>query len=123
MPYTYAIEGRLVHVSWQGVVSKEDLQSLGETLPRLARELDCPPDILHTFDGVGGYTFQPIAAYMLALMRKRVEIPVPVRSAVVATTPETHAVGKIFKALNRTHNLEMELFASEAEARRWLRRE
>lgn len=123
MPYSYVIEDRVVHVSWQGVVSREDLQSIGQAMPRIARELGFPPDVLHTFEATTGYSFQPIAAYMLALLRKRVEIPSPVRSAVVAATRETRAVAKIFKALNRNHNLEMELFATEAEARRWLRRD
>ena len=120
MPYTYTIEDRIVHIAWGGVISKDDLQAIGKDMPRLARELGFAPDVLHTFDGATGYSFQPIAAYALSLLRKRVVIPYPVRSASVVTTPEQRSLAKIFKALNRTHNLTMGIFDSEEAARRWI---
>jgi hypothetical protein len=120
MPYTHTVEGRIVHIVWSGVVSKEDLQSLGEDLPRFAAELGFAPDLLHNFDAVTGYGFQPIAAYMLSLVRKRLAIAHPVKSASVAKTPELRRMVQIFKTLNRTHNLTMEIFDSEEAARRWL---
>lgn len=123
MPYTYEIEGRIMRIRWHGVVSKEDLQAIGKDMPRVATELGFPQDTLHTFDAVTGYSFQPIAAYMLSLLRKRVKIPTPVRSASVVKTPEARGLAKIFKALNRSKNLEMEIFDSEEAARRWLARE
>jgi hypothetical protein len=122
MPYTYALEDRLVHITWSGVMAKEDLQAFGKDMPRIAAELGFAPDVLHTFDGVTGYSFPPIAAYMLSLLRKRVEIPTPVRSASVARTPEARAVAKMFAELNRTRNLEMRVFDDEASARRWISR-
>ena len=86
----------------------------------LAAELGFAPDVLHTFDAVAGYSFQPIAAYALSLLRKRAVIPYPVRSAAVARTPETLALARIFIALNRTRNLTMEVFDSEEKGRRWI---
>ena len=122
MPYSYIIEGRVVHIVWSGVISKEDLQSVGKAMPRLAAELGFAPDVLHTFDTVIGHSFQPLAAYMFSLLRKRVEIPNPVRSAAVATTPEGKSMARMMATLNRNHNLEMKVFASEEAARRWLDR-
>lgn len=123
MPYTYEMEGRVMHVRWSGVVSREDLQAIGRDMPRVAAEAGFAQDTLHTFDAVTGYSFQPIAAYMLSLLRKRMPIPTPVRSASVVRTPQTRALAKIFQSLNRSQNLEIELFDSEADARRWLARE
>lgn len=120
VPYNYTIEDRIVHLAWSGVVSKEDLQAIGKEMPRLAAELGFAPDVLHTFDAVAGYSFQPIAAYALSLLRKRAVIPYPVRSAAVARTPETRALARIFVALNRTRNLKMEVFEAEEPARRWI---
>jgi len=120
MPYTYTIEDRIVHVAWNGVVSKEDLQSIGGAIPRIAAELGFAPNVLHTFGQMTGYTFQPIAAYVVALVRKRAHIPHPVRSASVATTPETKKMAQFFKTLNRSPNLTMEVFDSEQAARAWL---
>ena len=122
MPYSYTNEGRIVHVSWLGLVTKEDLVALVEDMPRIGRELGLAPDVLHTFAAVTGHSFQPIAAYMYSLLQKRVEIPNPIRAAIVATTPEGEALAKVFKTLNRTHNLEMKVFGNEAAARRWLAR-
>ncbi len=123
MPYSYTNEGRIVHVSWLGLVTKEDLVALVEDMPRIGRELGLAPDVLHTFAAVTGHSFQPIAAYMYSLLQKRVEIPNPIRAAIVATTPEGEALAKVFKTLNRTHNLEMKVFGNEAAARRWLARQ
>lgn len=122
MPYSSIIEGRVVHIVWSGVMSREDLQSLGKGMPRIAAELGFAPDVLHTFDAVTGHSFQPLAAYMLSLLRKRVEIPTPVRSAAVATTAEGKSMARMMATLNRNHNLEMKVFESEEAARRWLGR-
>ncbi len=122
MPYSYTIEERIVHVSWHGVVDREDLASFGADMPRVGRALGYAPDVLHTFDGVTANNFQPIAAYLYSLLQKRVEIPNPIRAAIVATTPQGKAMAKVFKTLNRTHNLEMGMFGDEAAARRWLAR-
>jgi len=120
MPYTATVEGRNVHIAWHGVVSREDLQSIGKEIPRLAAELGFAPNVLHTFGTMTGYTFQPIAAYVVALVRKRVTIPHPVKSVSVATTPETRKMAQFFKTLNRSPNLTMEIFESETAARAWL---
>ena len=120
MPYTHTIKDRIVHITWEGIVSKEDLQSIGKLMPRLSGELGFAPDVLHTFDAVTGYGFPPIAAYMLSLLRKRVAIPIPVRSAVVVKTKEAKGLAAVFKALNRSPNLTMELFDNEESALRWI---
>ena len=120
MPYSYTIEGRLVHVSWHGMITKEDLVAFGVDMPQVGRSLGSAPDVLHTFEAVEGHRFQPIAAYMYSLLQKRVEIPNPVRAAIVAVTQEAEALATVFKTLNRTRNLEMKIFANEAAARLWL---
>ncbi len=122
MPYTYTSKGRIVHVSWYGVVTPEDLQALGADMPRVGRELGFAPDVLHTFAGVTGHSFQPIEVYKYTLRQKQVRIPNPIRAAMVATSPEGQALAKVFKALNRMRNLEMDVFADETAARRWLAR-
>ncbi len=123
MPYTHAVEGKVVHISWHGVVSKEDLRTLGEEMPRIVEAIGFVPDLLHTFERMERYSFQPISVYMFSLLRKRVQISRPSRSALVATTPETKSLARIFKMVNRTPNLEMAIFGSESAARRWLARE
>ena len=122
MPYSHTTEGRILHVSWHGMVTKDDLVAFGADMPRLGRELGFAPDVLHTFAAVTGHSFQPIAAYMYSLLQKRVQIPSPIRAAIVATTQEGEALATVFKTLNRTPNLEMKVFANEAAARLWLAR-
>lgn len=120
MPYSYTVEARIVHVSWHGVIAKEDLEAFGGEMPRVGRELGFPPDVLHTFEGVTGYSFQPITAYVYSLLQKRVVIPSPVRAAMVVGTEEGEAIATVFKTLNRTRNLEMKVFSNEAAARLWI---
>lgn len=123
MPITCTTEGRIVHATWSGTIAKEDLESLGKGMPRIGRELGFAPDVLHTYEGVTGVSFEPVAAYHYALQQKQVSIPNPVRSAMVVTTKESEYLATIFKTLNRTANLEMKVFYDEASARRWLARE
>lgn len=126
MPFTHTLEDKILHVTWFGVISREDLKAFGEAMPGLMQSLDFCPHILHTFDEVEGYDFQPIVVYTFSLLRKRVTIPTPVRSAALvrATHPERQkevaALAKLFKAMNRTRNLTIEVFDDETEAREWL---
>ncbi len=120
MPYSYTIDGRIVRVAWHGVVAKEDLESFGAAMPQVGRSLGFAPDVLHTFDGVTGHSFQPIAAYLYSLLQKRERIPNPVRAAIIATDRQGMALAKVFTTLNRTRNLEMRIFADEPSARSWL---
>jgi len=123
MPINCTIEGRIVHIAWSGTIAKEDLESLGNEMPQIGRKLGFAPDVLHTYDGVTGVSFEPVAAYQYALQQKQILIPSPVRSAMVVTTKESEYLATIFKTLNRTPNLEMRVFYDEASARRWLARE
>ena len=123
MPYSCTIEGRIVHVSWHGLISQEDFDSLGKDMPRIGRKLGFAPDVIHTFEAVTELGFEPAAAYQYSLKQKQVEIPNPIRAAMVTTTRENEYLVTIFKMLNRTTNLEMKVFPDEASARHWLVRE
>lgn len=120
MPFTYLIEGRLVYVRWSGVLTKDDLQAIGRLLPEIGAQLRGAPQLLHNFEAVERCAFPPITALDHSVQRKRVQMPVQVKSATVARTPEMHAMARVFQALNRNPNLEMEIFDSEEAARRWL---
>lgn len=121
MPYSYSINDGIVRVVWEGMVTKDDLSSFGQAMPQVGRSLGYAPDVLHTFDEVTDHAFQPIAAYSYSLTLKRVRIPNRVRAAIVARTGEGQALAQVFKTLNRTANLEMEVFADEAAALAWIR--
>ena len=121
MPYTYTIEERVVHVSWSGDVSKRDLDAFGEEMPRVGQRLGFAPDVLHTFaDVMPG--LQPIEAFMYSQRRNQVPIPNPIRVAIVAQDQLGEALATVFQELNRTPNLTMKVFPTEAEGRRWLAR-
>jgi hypothetical protein len=120
MPYTYTVEDRIVHIAWDGTISRQDLQSVDQEMPRLAVRLGFGPNVLHTFAEATGHNYELITAYMVSLIRKRIAIPHPVKSALVATTPETKRMAELFRELDATPNLTIEVFASEAAAREWL---
>ncbi len=120
MPFTHTIEEQFVHIRWSGVLTKDDLQAIGKLLPAIGAQLRRAPHVLHNFDAVERCAFPPIAALEQSVQRKRVQMPFPVKSATVARTPEVLAMARVFQALNRNQNLEMEIFDSEEAARRWL---
>ncbi len=120
MPFTHTVENRLLHFRWHGVISRKDLQTFGRNMPGLVASLGFSPNILHTFDGMKGHSFQPLMVYMFSLLRKRAQIPAPVKSAAVAKTPKVRAIARLFKACNHSPNLTIEVFESEEAARAWL---
>ena len=120
MPFTHAVEDDIVHFSWHGVITREDLQTFGKNMPALAASLGTVPFVLHTFKEVQGYRFQPLVVYTFSLLRKRAKIPYPVKSAVVVDAPEKLAMARLFKACNHSPNLTIEIFESEERARAWL---
>ncbi len=111
-----------MHVSWSGTISTEDLESFGATMPRVGRELGFAPDVIHTFDDTTGFSFQPVAAYHHSQQSRHLQIPNPVRAAIVTDTQEGEALATVFKTLNRTPNLEMKVFSNQTAARLWLAR-
>ncbi len=89
MPFTHTVEDRILHFRWNGVISREDLQRFGAEMPGLVERIGFIPDVLHTFDEVTGYSFQPLMVYLFSMLRKRATIPRPVKSAAVAKTPRS----------------------------------
>lgn len=122
MPLSFTLEEALVHVSWHGVISQADLDSLGNELPSIGRKLGFAPNVLHTFATETELGFDPTAAYHYSLRQRQVVIPNPVRAAIVATTKESEYLANVFKSLNRVNNLVLQVFFDETSARRWLAR-
>ncbi len=120
MPYTVAIEDRIVHIAWVGTVSQKDLEQVDQEIPRIAAELRFAPHVLHTFAAVMERTFEPLDVFALSQRRSTRKIPVPVKSALVVKSAEARRVAEVFMALNRSPNLTMESFTSEKAARAWL---
>jgi hypothetical protein len=122
MPFTCAIEGPVLHVCWYGAITHQDLDAFGAEMPRIGRSLGMAPDVLHTFVAITGLGLEPIEAFTYSLRHNQEPIPSPIRSAIVTDSGEGEALATVFKELNRTPNLEMKVFRTEAEARRWLAR-
>lgn len=119
MPYSITIEGRVAHVHWFGALCRRDLDTLGQDLPRVGRQLGFAPHVLHTFGEVKA-GLPPIEAFTYALRPGQAPIPNPVRAAIVADSDTAEALATVFRLLNATPNLEMAVFKNEAEARGWL---
>lgn len=120
MPFTHSVENHILHFNWYGIISRDDLQAFGEGMPGLVDSLGFLPCVLHTFDEMKDYSFQPIMVYMYSLLRKRAKIPQPVKAAAVAKTLRVLAVARLFKACNHSPNLTIEVFDSEDAALAWL---
>ncbi len=122
MPFSHAIDGRVVQVAWYGAVTAEDLAALEQEMPVLSRGLGFAPDVLHTFDGVTSAEFSPTAAFASSRRMQQVAIPNPIRVAMVVVTKENEFLATLFKTLNHSPSIEMKVFFEEVSARRWLAR-
>ncbi len=120
MPFTHAIEDRVVHIRWSGVLTQGDLEGIGKLMPQLVRQLGFVPQVLHTYDAVTGCDFPPLAVYEHSEQRRQLHIPQPSRAASVAKTAVVRDMARVFQLLNRNPNLELEVFATEEAARAWL---
>lgn len=122
MPYKKTRTDGYVHLDWYGVLTDEDIVSLGQDLPAIASELGYAPHVLHTFDRVAGARVRPWTVFQHALRHKDVPIQNPVKSAWVAAHPDVQRMGKLFQELNRNPQLEVELFETAKAAKAWLKR-
>jgi hypothetical protein len=123
MPATHEVKDRIVHFSWRGTVTGEDLRSIGQTLQALGTSLGFAPDVLHTFDEMNGAEFEPWAGFEHSLRQERLRLRNAAKSALVAKTPKVLAVARMMQTLNRNPNLAMEIFPTEEAALAWLRDE
>ncbi len=122
MPFSHAIDGRVVHVAWYGAVTAEDIAALEQELPAISRSLGFAADVLHTFVGVTSADFSPTAAFASSRRMQQAAIPNPIRVAMVVVTKENEFLATIFKTLNHSPSIEMKVFFDEPSARRWLAR-
>lgn len=122
MPYSYAIEERLVLVAWYGVVGPEDLAAFGREMPEIGRGLGFAPDMIHSFAGVTETVFEPAGIFEYSQRQRLIPMPNPCRVAMVVTTKSNEYLVNVFKTFNHTPNLEMKVFRDEATARRWIAR-
>jgi len=120
MAFTILQEGRLLNVHWSGVLTREDLGRIFRELPEWSQSLGFAPDVVHVFDDVESINF--VFEDLIEHSRGRIWTPLPnrVKSAAVGATPLTQGFARMFRALNANPMIQMEVFESETEARRWL---
>lgn len=122
MAYTFIEKDEYFHIDWHGVITQPDLDGIRREIPERAQRVGRPRNVLHTFDKVTQCDLVPLSAYEHSLKCKSIPIPKRAKSASVAKTDDIYRYAKLFQELNRNPNLEMQIFADEAEAIAWLTR-
>lgn len=113
-------EGRLLVVQWAGVLTRQDLGRIFQELPEWSRSLGFAPDVIHIFSEVESIDF--VFEDLIEHSRGRIwtEMPNRVKSAAVGSSPLTQGYARMFRALNANPMIQMEVFETETDARRWL---
>ncbi len=120
MPFRIVQQDHYLHVVWCGVLTRADLGDLLRALPEAARLCGFRPDVLHTFDELTSGEIGAGDVHEFSLRRRRTPIPAMVKSAIVADTPFSRGMARMFQGLNRNPSIVMEVFPSAAEAVAWL---
>lgn len=121
MPYRVALDEPYIRVWFSGTLSGANLRDVADELRAHERELGLVPDRLVDMS-------QMVAtdtAFNLAILAARVRgvqrFPNTFRSALVAPRVEVAGFARIFRALNRNPQIDVQVFQDVDAAERWLR--
>ena len=121
MPYRVALDEPYIRVWFSGTLSGANLRDVADELRAHERELGLVPDRLVDMS-------QMVAtdtAFNLAILAARVRgvqrFPNTFRSALVAPRVEVAGFARIFRALHRNPQIDVQVFQDVDAAERWLR--
>lgn len=120
MPYRVDLDGPYFRVWFSGVLTGRDLREVADELRAHERDLGMVPDRLVDMSDVvaTGATFR--LAILAARVRGVQRFPNRFRSALVSPRVEVAGFARIFRALNRNPQIEVEVFPTVAAAEGWL---
>ena len=120
MPYRVSLDEPFIRVWFTGILSGANLRDVADELRAHERELGMVPDRLVDMSQMVATD----AVFNLAILAARVRgvqrFPNTFRSALVAPKVEVAGFARIFRALNRNPQIEVQIFDEVAAAERWL---
>lgn len=120
MPFEMQVAGSILRITCSGIVSKAEFVDVLEELRRFESKFECVPDRLTDLSGIAGWE-PDFAATMEVTNRRRAEVfPNKFKSAIVAPTPMTYGVARMFQTLNDNPQIEIRIFKARADAEEWL---
>ena len=123
MAYRVDLEGPYFRVWFSGVLTGRDLREVADELRSHERDLGHVPDRLVDMSEVvaTGATFR--LAILAARVRGVQRFPNRFRSALVSPRVEVAGFARIFRAINRNPQIEVEVFRTVRDAEAWLESE
>jgi hypothetical protein len=121
MPYQIIEEPHFVRLIFTGDITPLDLVALDADMAVLARNR---PVVMHTLADFSQVNHLAISyADMLTYTERRraQQLPNTVKSAVVAPRPAQVGFARMYQTLNTNPQVEIQIFATLAEAEAWLR--
>lgn len=120
MPYKVDLSGPYFRVWFSGVLTGRDLREVADDLRAHEGDLGHVPDRLVDMSEVlaTGATFR--LAILAARVRGVQRFPNRFRSALVSPRVEVAGFARIFRALNRNPQIEVEVFPTVRAAEAWL---
>lgn len=120
MPASCEMIGDLLHVTFTGFLTPEELIQTARQVADLESRLEAAPnritDLTAVTDSeIGSATVQEVAA-----LRRRTRLPNPIRSALVAPLPVHMGFARMFQTLNDHPQITMQVFRDRSEALAWL---
>jgi hypothetical protein len=120
MPYTITTDPAFLRIVLYGAVTSQDLQALADDILAIEVSQAVVPHRLNDLtDMTEPYlTYAAIRAFVER--RKAQSLPNAVKSAMVAPRPILLGFARMFQTLNNHPQIEIEIFATIADAKAWL---
>ena len=120
MPYQIQTDGRYLRVTYSGHVTQDEVINSARDVASLRATLAQVPDQLMDFSGIGKQDtryelLQPIGT----ALRKQI-FPNAFRYAMVASTPVSYGIARMFQTLVSHPQIDARVFKSADEAEAWL---
>lgn len=122
MPFQIQFDAPILRITFSGIVTKADFTGLLSEVRRLEADFERVPDRLADLSGVTEWESRFQTTYDVASLRRAEAFPNKFRSAIVAPTPVTFGIARMFQTLNDNPQIEIQVFNTRAEAEEWLAR-
>jgi stage II sporulation SpoAA-like protein len=116
-----AVEPDMIRVTFSGVLTDQDLATIGSAVDDIERDRNPVPNRLTDMTGVTEMKISYPDVKALANRRRVLEFPNDFKSAIVVGTPVQRGMARMFQTLNDNPRITVQIFDDEPAALAWLR--
>lgn len=120
MPITTQLRDNFIESVWHDDITTADLEQLLRAIQDFEGRLPVALDRLSDMSGAQALQFHSNYIIAMGQARQQAKLKNPVKSAIIATTPEQYGVARMFQTYNQNPDIHITIFRERLPAYEWL---